>query len=232
MITEGGYLIMKIINPKVLINPIDDPASTNIGEYLREKASKCKIRKITKYTSSNFAKDSTTPGAIVVHMVLNRRSAMSLIRYGEAIPELSIFKADKDIKFVTPYWLDNIIADDTTYDIKWNKCLGDHSIDPFEEGSIESEWFWACANSERSYRKLCRNTDKFSDYDAMTVLNGYLATEVCIRKDIQALRVFIKRCTSTQYIDPEISRIAIMLLRVLYKYLPNEFKDFRSLLDN
>lgn len=116
------------------------------------------------YTSFRFITDRG-----VTHEIVRHRPAS----YGHESTRYCNYGKSGEVTFILPSWID---YGEGEYTPVWDKCVGDHSIDPFSEGSPESWWFWACASAERTYLKLL--DEGWLPQQARSVLPNSLKTEI------------------------------------------------------
>lgn len=126
-----------------------------------------------------------------------------------------------DITFIQPSWFEEDMSN-TTFRPAWHGCLGDHNIDPFEDGSAESWWFWSCASSELEYNKLIQKG--WSPQQARSVLPNSLKTEIIVTGNPRNWRHFFKlRTAATAH--PQMREVATIALNMLQSQIPILFDD-------
>lgn len=126
----------------------------------------------------------------VTHEIVRHRP----VSYAHESTRYCNYGKDDHVKFILPSWIDKERCNGI-YDITWNGCLGDHTVDPFEEGSLESEWFWACANVERTYQKITTKVPgdgKLQPQQSRAVLNNSLKTEIYVTCPLAEWEWFMK----------------------------------------
>ena len=113
---------------------------------------------------------------VTAFFVCDRGVSHELVRHRNSFAQEStryVNYGKSGCQFILPCWINH---GDGEYDVKWQKCQGDQSIDPYPKGSADSWWFWGCAHAERVYLKLLDEGQ--NPQQARSVLPNSVKTEV------------------------------------------------------
>lgn len=129
------------------------------------------------------------------------------------------------VGFIIPPWVNMPEGD---FNPIWDGCLGRHEVDPFEEGSEESWWFWHCAVAERDYLKLLAKGQ--TPQQARAVLPNSLKTELIMTANLREWRHFFKLRAfgTTGKPHPQMVEVALPLFREMKQLLPEIFFDMEE----
>jgi thymidylate synthase (FAD) len=152
------------------------------------------IRRHHKMVTGFFVCDRGVSHELVRHRNSFAQESTRYVNYGKS-----------GCQFILPSWIE---TGEGEYDITWNKCVGNHDIDPYPEGSAESWWFWGCAHVERVYLKLLEMG--WTPQQARSKLSCDVKTEVYMSCTLAYWEWFFKMRDS-KYAHPQMQELAMPL---------------------